>query len=86
MRANPRPPDAPEPLAYSVTAAAPALSVGKNSIYRLINEGQLASVRIAGRRLILRDSILRLLKAQHPKPSACANRAKTVRPWAQPGE
>jgi len=46
----------------SINEAAKALSLGRTSIYALINEGRLETVKIGRRRLIKVDSIKRLLE------------------------
>jgi len=50
-----------DPLAYRVRDAAHALSVGRSSIYNMIRDGRLRSIKIAGRTLIPRSEIERLL-------------------------
>lgn len=49
----------------SINEAANALSLGRTSIYVLINEGRLETIKIGRRRLIKVDSIQRLLE---PRP------------------
>lgn len=48
-------------LTYRINDAAKALSLGRSTIYKLINEGKLKSVTIAGRTLIPRAEIERLI-------------------------
>ncbi len=48
----------------SITDAAKALSLGRTSIYALINEGRLETIKIGRRRLIKVESIRLLLEAQ----------------------
>lgn len=48
----------------SVTDAARALSLGRTSIYALINEGRLETIKIGRRRLIKVESIRQLLDAR----------------------
>lgn len=50
-----------EPLATSVNGAAKALSLGRTSIYALIKEGKLDTVKLGRRTLIKVDSIHRLI-------------------------
>ncbi len=50
-----------EKLALRIADACEALSLSRSSLYNLIREGQLKSVKIAGRTLILRSEIERLL-------------------------
>lgn len=45
----------------SIADAAKALSLGRTSIYALISEGRLETIKIGRRRLIKVDSIRRLL-------------------------
>lgn len=49
-----------EPLATSVNGAARALSLGRTSIYQLINEGKLETVKL-GRRTLIKTASLRAL-------------------------
>ena len=44
-------------LLVTVAEAAELLSIGRSNTYRLINEGQLASVKIGARRLVPRASL-----------------------------
>lgn len=53
-----------EPLATSVKEAARALSLGRTSIYALIKEGRLETVKLGRRTLIRVESLRRLVKAQ----------------------
>jgi excisionase family DNA binding protein len=50
-----------EPIAVSVNDAARMLSLGRTSIYALINEGRLDTVKIGRRTLITTESIRRLV-------------------------
>jgi excisionase family DNA binding protein len=43
---------------WSVKEAANALSVGRSTVYGLINVGALATAKIGGRRLVRIDSVL----------------------------
>lgn len=52
-----------EPIAISVTDAARALSLGRTSIYALIKEGRLDTVKLGSRRLIKTASIRKLIEA-----------------------
>ncbi len=47
--------------AYSIDETAHQLSIGRNSVYNLINAGELKSLRIGARRVIPVDEITRLL-------------------------
>ncbi len=55
------PKSAPEKLAYTVDEASYAIGIGRTKIYELMKTGKLATVKVAGRRLIPRQSALRLL-------------------------
>jgi len=48
----------------SISEAAKALGLGRTSIYALINEGRLETVKIGRRRLVKVESIRALLEAQ----------------------
>lgn len=48
-------------LAYRIDEAAGALRISRSSIYNMIRDGRLKSVKIAGRTLITRSEIERLL-------------------------
>ena len=50
-----------EPIATSIAGAAKALSIGRTSIYTLINSGQLETVKLGRRTLIKTASIHRLI-------------------------
>ena len=52
------------PFTTSISDAAKALSLGRTSIYSLINEGRLETIKIGRRRLVKVDSIRRLLETQ----------------------
>lgn len=51
----------PEKLAYTVPEFVCASGLGRTSVYELIKSGELVTIKVAGRRLIPRDSALRLL-------------------------
>lgn len=51
-----------EKLALRVADACHSLSISRSSLYNMIREGRLKSVKIAGRTLILRSEIERLLR------------------------
>ena len=57
------PKSSPEKLAYTVAEASYAISIGRTKIYELMKTGELATVKVAGRRLIPRTSALRLLES-----------------------
>jgi excisionase family DNA binding protein len=50
-----------DPITVTVENAKKALGVGHTTIYRLINEGQLSTVKIGRRTLIRTDSIRALV-------------------------
>lgn len=52
------------PYTTSISEAAKALSLGRTSIYGLINTGRLETIKIGRRRLIKVESIRRLLDAK----------------------
>jgi hypothetical protein len=64
--ARPKQPEAtyPQPLAYTIDGAVKASGLGRSSIYKLMAEGKLLSVRVAGRRLILVDALRNLLRGE----------------------
>ena len=53
-----------EPVTISISGAAKALDLGRTSIYELINEGRLETIKIGRRRLIKTESIRRLVDEQ----------------------
>ena len=53
-----------EPIATSVNDAAKALSVGRTSIYVLIREGRLKTVKLGRRTLITTESIRGLISGK----------------------
>lgn len=74
----PVPPDA---LAIRLDDAGRALGLSRASVYRLIGEGRLAAVKIAGRTLILADSLRALV--EHA-PAAQIRHGRVGRPCRQP--
>ena len=48
-------------LTYTIPEAAQAIGIGKSTLYGLINNGELRTIRLGKRVLIPRDSILELL-------------------------
>jgi excisionase family DNA binding protein len=50
-----------EPLAYRVNEFCRVVGLGRTSVYGLIGDGTLTTVKIRGRRLIPRDAALALL-------------------------
>lgn len=61
-------------LSYSVTEAARATGLGKTTLYALMGSGELASSRIAGRRLISASDLLALLERNKTAAGALAAR------------
>lgn len=60
----PAPREKIEPLTLSIKDAAQLLSIGRSTIYRLIGEGQLHTVKIGNRTLIKTASIRNLAEVQ----------------------
>ena len=52
----------PEVLAFRINDACKALSLGRSTLYKLMGSGKLRSITIAGRVLIPRSEIERLIK------------------------
>ncbi len=50
-----------EPLAFSINDTAKTLSLGRTSIYALIREGRLETIKLGRRTLIKAASVRRLL-------------------------
>lgn len=50
-----------EPLAISINDAAKVLSLGRTSIYALINDGKLDAFKLGRRTLVKTDSVRRLI-------------------------
>ena len=53
-----------EPIAISINATAKALSIGRTSVYVLINSGQLNALKIGTRTLVTTQSIARLTETR----------------------
>ena len=53
-----------QPIVTSINDTAKALSLGRTSIYALIREGRLETVKLGRRTLVKVDSIRRLLDGQ----------------------
>ena len=51
-----------ERLAWSIKDGARRLSIGRSTVYKLSQSGQLRLIKIAGRRLIPNEEILRLVR------------------------
>jgi len=55
-------------LAYSPSETAKLIGVGRTTVYELIGNGSLETVKLGSRRLITRDAIDRLLAANKVSP------------------
>lgn len=55
----------PEILTYRINDACRVLSLGRSTLYKLMGSGKLRSVTIAGRVLIPRSEIERLISEAH---------------------
>ena len=51
-----------ERLALRIQDAAGYLGIGRTSLYALIRDGKIQTTKVAGRHLVLRESLDRLLK------------------------
>jgi excisionase family DNA binding protein len=51
-----------ERLAYSIEEAASLIGLGKSKFYLLVNEGEIATVKIGARRLVLASSLREYLE------------------------
>jgi excisionase family DNA binding protein len=54
----------PEKLAYRIDEAVKASGLGRTFLYERIASGELKSVKIGGRRLILKDDLLLFITAE----------------------
>lgn len=64
---------APDRFAYRVPEACIALGIGRTSLYELVKNGELRLIRIAGRTLVPRAELERLVQidtATEPRKSA----------------
>lgn len=57
-----------EPIATSINGAAKALSLGRTSIYALIKEGRLETVKVGRRTLVKAASVRALIGESTPSP------------------
>lgn len=71
------PTDAPVRRCYSIPEAAQLIGIGRSSLYRLAASGELPTITIGGRRLVMADAIDRYLDGRvaeaervHPEPAA----------------
>ncbi|MCA1934772.1 MAG: helix-turn-helix domain-containing protein [Asticcacaulis sp.] len=72
-------------LAYRVNEAVKASGLGRSFLYERMSSGDLPSVKIGGRRLIMHDDLMRFLKGtvsheEHPGTKALASSKKASRP------
>lgn len=56
--------DKPEKLAYRIEDAVYTSGLSRSTLYKLIEDGKLASIKAAGRRLILAADLKSFLEAQ----------------------
>jgi excisionase family DNA binding protein len=68
-----------EPLTYSISEAAEAIGVGRNSAYELVRRGELRSVRV-GRRVLIPRDVVREFLGIHPGVPAAVNVAHPREP------
>ncbi|QUD86953.1 helix-turn-helix domain-containing protein [Phenylobacterium montanum] len=54
--------DAPTKEAYRISEASAAYGLGKTKLYELISSGQLPSIKVGRRRLVLRSGLDALMK------------------------
>jgi excisionase family DNA binding protein len=69
-------------LAYRINEAREVSGLGRSSIYELIGDGRLSSVKVGGRRLILHEDLEALLKSStttvaRPTPHSATNARAT---------
>ena len=57
-----------EKIAFTVAEAAQASGLSRSSLYLLMREGRLNSVKVAGRRLVLKTALASLLSAHEGRP------------------
>lgn len=55
----------PQKLAYRIDEAVKASGLGRSFLYERMADGSLKSVKIGGRRLIMRDDLLRFLSGDN---------------------
>ena len=78
-------PDTLAQRAYSIEAAAAALTISRRTAYRLINSGELRTVKLGGRRLVPAAELARLMGPHAAAPSDLANREdREAQPVAPP--
>ncbi len=50
------------PLAYSTNAAATLIGISRATLYVMMNDGRVPSIRVGGRRLITAETLQNILK------------------------
>lgn len=58
------------PITCSVKAAVAATGLGKDTIYKMMDDGRLESASVGGRRLVFVDSLQKLLESCRMKGAA----------------
>nr|PZN85221.1 MAG: hypothetical protein DIU57_07105 [Pseudomonadota bacterium] len=53
-----------EKFAYRISEACTALGIGRTSLYKLVNEGKLRLINVAGRSLVPRSELERLTRIE----------------------
>ena len=64
-----RTPPSPQPRAYRVNDFCAAYGIGRTTLYKLLKDGDLTSVSIGGRTLILADAAEKLFTSAGSPPS-----------------
>ncbi|WP_294212389.1 helix-turn-helix domain-containing protein [uncultured Sphingomonas sp.] len=54
-------PDSPQQLSYTIDQAASTIGIGRTTLYRLISEGRLPTVKLGRRTLIRHVDLVRLI-------------------------
>ncbi len=72
------------PAAYSINDAARRLSIGRSSLYALINSGELKPIKLGGRTLIVREEIDALLERARAGASVTLRKTSTAPASASP--
>ena len=60
----------PAKMAYRIREACQCLGIGKTSLYELVKSGDLKLIKIAGRTLVPRSEIERLIRADNAPETA----------------
>ena len=56
--------------AMTIKSAAKFVGIGRTKVYELIADGTLHTTRVAGRRLVLKTSLIRLLDSGREQPDS----------------